>query len=397
MENNMISVKSRTLGRNVNIIAYLAPDGNKIITHSSLTSIYWDQMTEDERPKITWAFQDMRLFPMMPPTFCVIMKITQNGKEYETIGEMTYDEWYYASPIVKRNPIQITYNRAFDKAFIRYLKIELPVDGMRRLYSDQEISTNDAKLITSRMLESADEIREKAASVGDPASTATPPSQPAYPQAMVKTEKRKTPIASPASNATAVQTAPQVSRPVPPAVRSTANAVQTPSPSPVLQAIPAPSVMKKQEPMEKKSMASVPQQPMPNVPFAGVWNQAQMQMPQNGTTQNMRSAQPDITQSNGPLPWLNGGSPSVTSAAPTQSQVPSYVADNPLTVERVDHDPASGTDIIYASDGSYRYDPMRSIWTKDGNPVDAEKAGKLFQLASDFLRMDLRMYTGMVM
>lgn len=57
----------------------------------------------------------------------------------EQIGEMTCESWVNSNPVTKDFPLTTCKNRAFDRAFIRYMQFNISAFNARVLYSTEEI------------------------------------------------------------------------------------------------------------------------------------------------------------------------------------------------------------------------------------------------------------------
>lgn len=112
-----------------------------IISHTSLKNIFYKQLTDEERPKISFDMVDLTRLPAIPPMFAVKAVLSKDGVCIEQYGEMLCDAWVNSDPITKNNPLAICSNRAFDKCVILYLQLEIEVVGYAGygFYSSEEI------------------------------------------------------------------------------------------------------------------------------------------------------------------------------------------------------------------------------------------------------------------
>ena len=112
-----------------------------IISHTSLKNIFYKQLTDEERPKISFDMVDLTRLPAIPPMFAVKAVLSKDNVCIEQYGEMLCDAWVNSDPITKNNPLAICSNRAFDKCVILYLQLETEVVGYAGygFYSPEEI------------------------------------------------------------------------------------------------------------------------------------------------------------------------------------------------------------------------------------------------------------------
>lgn len=123
-----------------------------VLTHTSLHNIYWRDIPEEDRPEVTFRPLDLSSFSGMPAMYVMVleMKAKSLSSPITAIGEMTYLELQGTNQVTAFNPIQICLNRAFDKALICYLQIEIPGTEIKRFYSDAEIRLDGAVPLSSR-------------------------------------------------------------------------------------------------------------------------------------------------------------------------------------------------------------------------------------------------------
>lgn len=110
-----------------------------IIRHTSLRDIYWNCLADEEKPLYEVDVMDLTRLPGVPPMFAIKCTMDKNGVHIEEIGEMLCLTWNNSNEITKNNPLAICQNRAFDKAFIRYMQFSVPVAGIMGIYSSEEI------------------------------------------------------------------------------------------------------------------------------------------------------------------------------------------------------------------------------------------------------------------
>ena len=112
-----------------------------IISHTSLKNIFYKQLTDEERPKISFDMVDLTKLPAIPPMFAVKAVLNKDDVCIEQYGEMLCDAWINSDVITKNNPLAICSNRAFDKCVILYLQLEIEIVGYAGLgfYSSEEI------------------------------------------------------------------------------------------------------------------------------------------------------------------------------------------------------------------------------------------------------------------
>ncbi len=140
MEGNKIKLKSCRLNKELEVEVY-QKDDVLIIRHTSLEEIYW-KMDDAERPRMTIDTLDLRKLPGIPAMFAVKCRLNDpvGGYCIEQIGEMLCSNWQYASQITRDFPLTICKNQAFDRAFVRYLQLDISGFKAISLYSDSEIA-----------------------------------------------------------------------------------------------------------------------------------------------------------------------------------------------------------------------------------------------------------------
>lgn len=120
---------------------------NLIITHTSLKKICWNGLSDDERPRIRYESVDLSKLPGVPPMFAIKCIMETKSTYIEQVGEMLCMTWEYSNQITKENPVAICMNRAFDKAFILFMQFKIPADGIRGIYSSEEIPLDNKSVL----------------------------------------------------------------------------------------------------------------------------------------------------------------------------------------------------------------------------------------------------------
>ena len=120
---------------------------NLIITHTSLKKICWNGLSDDERPKIHYEPVDLSKLPGVPFMFAIKCIMETKSTYIEQVGEMLCMTWEYSNQITKENPVSICMNRAFDKAFILFMQFKIPADGIRGIYSSEEIPLDNKSVL----------------------------------------------------------------------------------------------------------------------------------------------------------------------------------------------------------------------------------------------------------
>lgn len=130
-----LKLRSKRFDREYEIDAYIPENGDKkiILYHTALSSIFWN-MSDSERPKIEWTIPDLRNLPGIPAMFVKECRMYNGSVSIQMTGEFTCIAWENSGQIKKENPFAICENRAFDKAFIKFMQFE--VEGVSAIYSD---------------------------------------------------------------------------------------------------------------------------------------------------------------------------------------------------------------------------------------------------------------------
>lgn len=148
---NTIRLKSTRFDREFDAEVY-QKESFLIITHSSLKQIYTLELSDEERPMAEFEIVDLSKLPGIPPMFAIKCIMKSNDFYCEQYGEMLCQAWQASDEITRNNPLAICSNRAFDKAFIRFMEFKIPVKGILNIYSSEETPVDTkAVLLTSIM------------------------------------------------------------------------------------------------------------------------------------------------------------------------------------------------------------------------------------------------------
>lgn len=134
---NTIRLKSTRFDREFDADVY-QKESFLIITHSSLKQIYTLELSDEERPMAEFEIVDLSKLPGIPPMFAIKCIMKSNNFYCEQYGEMLCQAWQASDEITRNNPLAICSNRAFDKAFIRFMEFKIPVKGILNIYSSEE-------------------------------------------------------------------------------------------------------------------------------------------------------------------------------------------------------------------------------------------------------------------
>ena len=134
---NTIRLKSTRFDREFDAEVY-QKESFLIITHSSLKQIYTLELSDEERPMAEFEIVDLSKLPGIPPMFATKCIMKSNDFYCEQYGEMLCQAWQESDEITRNNPLAICSNRAFDKAFIRFMEFKIPVKGILNIYSSEE-------------------------------------------------------------------------------------------------------------------------------------------------------------------------------------------------------------------------------------------------------------------
>lgn len=134
---NTIRLKSTRFDREFDAEVY-QKESFLIITHSSLKQIYTLELSDEERPMAEFEIVDLSKLPGIPPMFAIKCIMKSNDFYCEQYGEMLCQAWQGSDEITRNNPLAICSNRAFDKAFIRFMEFKIPVKGILNIYSSEE-------------------------------------------------------------------------------------------------------------------------------------------------------------------------------------------------------------------------------------------------------------------
>lgn len=134
---NTIRLKSTRFDREFDTEVY-QKESFLIITHSSLKQIYTLELSDEERPMAEFEIVDLSKLPGIPPMFAIKCIMKSNDFYCEQYGEMLCQAWQDSDEITRNNPLAICSNRAFDKAFIRFMEFKIPFKGILNIYSSEE-------------------------------------------------------------------------------------------------------------------------------------------------------------------------------------------------------------------------------------------------------------------
>lgn len=111
-----------------------------IVRHASLENIFWS-LPDKDRPIIEFEPWNME---NVPGVYAVLLKMSCGNFHIQQIGEFTFDEWKVSNPIAHSFPLTTCANRAFDRAFIRYMQFDISAYDVSVLYSTAEIPLDSA-------------------------------------------------------------------------------------------------------------------------------------------------------------------------------------------------------------------------------------------------------------
>lgn len=134
---NTIRLKSTRFDREFDADVY-QKESFLIITHSSLKQIYTLELSDEERPMAEFEIVDLSKLPGIPPMFAIKCIMKSNDFYCEQYGEMLCQAWQTSDEITRNNPLAICSNRAFDKAFIRFMEFKIPFKGILNIFSSEE-------------------------------------------------------------------------------------------------------------------------------------------------------------------------------------------------------------------------------------------------------------------
>lgn len=134
---NTVKIKSERLGKEYDVELF-EKDGTLIIRHTALENMYWN-LPDEKRPSFSIEPFDVSKMPGIPPLFAVKCILKKENIVIEQIGEMTCESWVNSNPVTKDFPLTTCKNRAFDRAFIRYMQFNISAFNARVLYSTEEI------------------------------------------------------------------------------------------------------------------------------------------------------------------------------------------------------------------------------------------------------------------
>lgn len=143
---NTIKLKSTRFNREFDAEVY-QKESFLIITHTSLKQIYTLALSDKERPRAEFEIVDLSKLPGIPPMFAIKCIMKSNDFYCEQYGEMLCQMWQGSDDVTRNNPLAVCSNRAFDKAFIRFMEFKIPVKGILNIYSSEEISV-DTKAVS---------------------------------------------------------------------------------------------------------------------------------------------------------------------------------------------------------------------------------------------------------
>lgn len=143
-----LKLKSRRFNKEYPAELY-EKDGCLIIRHSSLDQIFWS-IPDGERPVFSIEPFDMSRMPFAPAMFAVKCILSTKNVHIEQVGEFLCDTWNSSNPVMKDNPLATCQNRAFDKAFIRFMAFDISAYEVAALYSSAEIPVDGMVPLTDK-------------------------------------------------------------------------------------------------------------------------------------------------------------------------------------------------------------------------------------------------------
>lgn len=325
-----IMLRSNRTGKEYPVELYQKDDA-VIVRHTSLEQIFWG-IPDGERPKVSYEPWNI------PYTFAVLLKMYKedSGVCIQQIGEFTVDEWNSANPVSRNFPLTTCANRAFDRAFIRYMQFNINEYGIRTLYSSEEIMLDKTARIYQGQFHSNP---ANCPPQGNPANVTN---------------------CSPQANSRQATQAAYGGHSVDP--RNTSNVRTNRTNSQSITTHPATG-----------------SDGAPNFPWMGKNpSQGQMVLPD--------TIQPEIPQ----YPGQNGIQGDLTPQQERSNK------KRRVSVYRVTHDFSYGKTRVETDAGILFYDPFRNIWEGESlnpNEVDLDA---LYQSASEAVKQPLREYNGTI-
>ena len=391
-----ITLKSKRFNKDYYADLFIR-DGILIIRHTSLDRIYWE-LPDTERPKFKIEPFDISKMPGIPPMFAVKCIMDAENFHIEMIGELLCQAWEVSNSVTRDFPLTTCHNRAFDRAFLRFMKFDIEPYKVAGIYSSEEIAidNNTVSLMDKNVSQA---IRnDTAASCGNITGIGN---SDAIPVPNYDRSKENTIIsASECNNYTADNgTIPHVSEPC--------------------------MYDQFELPLDQQNHMRDDQNT-----FNGYYNisdqnnanwfatpQGMNMAPDMYSAPNTDSGVPDYLSSypdgldfsgsplcdqapafpdptiegpNSPFPYMNSSNNSLS--------IPDDAPANILTIRRISYDAIYNKSCIETNIGIFYYDPIHNMWessSTDANTVAVDWL-ELYNKCSDFLKMELKDYKGLI-
>lgn len=400
-----IKLTSKRLTQEYEVETFIQEGENRqlVILHTSLNKIFWN-MPDDKRPKITWSIPDLRNLPGIPPMFVKECTLSDGNVSIQETGELTCIEWEQGDTIKKRNPFAVCENRAFDKAFIRYMQFEAKDITYAGIYSSAEIEFN------SRSVSIPASAPATAPSYAPPQTVSAPANQTPVQHQPVTAPATQMP-APPKPQSTGVSNPPIPNMPAPmTGVRNqTANNAAAPAPAPTPAQMPttnqvqntAPATEEPKKRGRKPKTATEPaQSAAPSVTPPPATTPPTPTAPQRGVAGLpwLRGMGGNNGQATPPQPSMPTNTPPVPSAQNTAPAPAPANADGKKQrdVYRVAFDFLSGCSNVETDCGTFRYNQQENRWypTNNESAFNETDLDKLYSDASAMIGTELKNFVG---
>lgn len=431
---NQIKIYSKRMDQEYNAVVY-EKDGNLIIKHTSLESIYWS-IADKDRPKFSCQILNLAALPGIPPMFAVKGIFEGDNLYMDHIGEMLCMDWEKADPIKKSFPLTTCRNITFDRLFIRYMQFQVKGYELSAFYSSSEFSLDGCINLSDKQITSS----EKTCHEESPMSYAQDFSSTIHQESYTDNTEETQSITPNLQSTT-----------LPDQLALNGQIEETANPTPQeyytndsQSSLPNPEVNRRMEDLkttsketearvaaDKAILENVFGDPVPDL--AGVPNPNESWFMDNPTdypfddgfiSDDVLPFQPDKSNTQSPFPWGNNPMPPTldipelepmpaplnipdyensyssmstqSESVNTSSQTLSNGSKKVLNVIRVQFDLNIGKSIVTTDAGIFHYDPYGNTWIAEGIDLQTIDLDDLYKKTSVFVGQQLKDFNGMM-
>lgn len=368
-----MKVRSLRFEKDYDLQLYAVEENALVIRHRSLEKIYWE-LPDKERPKAEYEVLDLAKLPGIPALFAIKCIMTSGDFRIETIGEFTCIDWDMSNLIKRSFPLSMCQNRAFDRAFIRYMQFEIPNGSdVFGLYSSEEIAINGQQEWNP---DTAPGFNQEEDNVTKPNSEEFEPGP--EPMGVPREDWGVEDVISPDS-------------PLEPSEPDNGGFPGFNGDIPAPPDIPGLGM-----PDAPQGWNNGPDHFQPDIPHAPQNAMGEMNGIPNAPAMDVLPPLPPMEDD---LPFTVPGSGPAVPSAPSAAQngYQQALAGSPVDVYRVSFDIGTGRTRVETNLGILYFDSYKKKWENTGIDLKGASLDEVYRKASDLIRQPLADYTGMTL